>query len=78
MSPSPRPGTPTTKRRDEIATPEFRELVDGEPEPRAASPCLKRQHGWARTHLTGIEGARTWCAHGVLAHNLTKIARLQR
>jgi transposase, IS5 family len=37
---------------------------------------LKRSHGWNRTHFTGINGARTWCGHGVFAHNLIKIGAL--
>jgi IS5 family transposase len=74
----PRPGTPTPKRRVETDTDEFRELVRWRTGAEGRIAALKRQHGWARTHLTGIEGARTWCAHGVLAHNLTKIARLQQ
>ena len=37
---------------------------------------LKRGYGWNRTHLTGINGARTWCGHGVFAHNLVKISTL--
>jgi IS5 family transposase len=37
---------------------------------------LKRNYGWNRTELTGIDGARTWCAHGVFAHNLVKISAL--
>ena len=37
---------------------------------------LKRSYGWNRTHLTGIDGARTWCGHGVFAHNLVKISAL--
>ena len=28
---------------------------------------LKRSYGWNRTELTTIEGARTWCGHGVFA-----------
>jgi transposase, IS5 family len=35
---------------------------------------LKRSYGWNRTHLTGLDGARTWCGHGVFAHNLVKIS----
>ncbi|MDF1595718.1 MAG: ISNCY family transposase [Acidimicrobiia bacterium] len=72
----PRPGTPTQKRKTEIDTDEFRELVRWRTGAEGRIACLKRQHGWSRSHLTGIEGARTWCGHGVLAHNLTKIARL--
>ena len=37
---------------------------------------LKRSYGWDRTHLTGLNGARTWCGHGVFAHNLVKISTL--
>jgi len=37
---------------------------------------LKRSYGWNRTELTGIDGARTWCGHGVFAHNLVKISIL--
>lgn len=37
---------------------------------------LTRDYGWRRIHLTTISGARTWCGHGIPAHNLTKIARL--
>jgi len=37
---------------------------------------LKRSYGWNRTELTGIHGARTWCGHGVFAHNLVKIGAL--
>jgi len=37
---------------------------------------IKRSYGWNRTELTGINGARTWCGHGVFAHNLVKIGAL--
>jgi IS5 family transposase len=37
---------------------------------------LKRSYGWNRTELTNIQGARTWCGHGVFAHNLVKIGAL--
>src|ERR1700739_2780848 len=37
---------------------------------------IKRSYGWNRTELTGINGARTWCGHGVFAHNLVKIGTL--
>jgi transposase, IS5 family len=38
--------------------------------------CAKRDFGLARTRLDGIEGARTWCGHGIFAHNLVKISML--
>jgi IS5 family transposase len=37
---------------------------------------LKRQHGWARARIRGLEGARIWCAWGILSHNAIKIAAL--
>jgi IS5 family transposase len=37
---------------------------------------LKRQYGWDRTRLDDLDGARIWTGHGVLAHNLVKIATL--
>jgi IS5 family transposase len=38
--------------------------------------CLKRDFGWSRTRIDGIDGARTWCGHGVFNQNLIKIAAL--
>ena len=38
--------------------------------------CLKRDFGWNRTRIDGLEGARTWCGHGVFNHNLVKIGVL--
>jgi transposase, IS5 family len=38
---------------------------------------LKRDWHWRRTRLRSHTGARTWCAHGVFAHNLIKITQLQ-
>jgi len=35
---------------------------------------IKRGYGWDRTRIDGTEGARIWTGHGVLAHNLVKIA----
>ena len=39
---------------------------------------LKRDWAWRRTRLRGHDGARTWCGHGVFAHNLIKLTRLRR
>jgi IS5 family transposase len=40
------------------------------------SHTLKRQYGWDRTRLGGLDGVWIWTGHGVLAHNLVKIAAL--
>jgi transposase, IS5 family len=37
---------------------------------------LKRNYGWDRSMIDSTEGARIWTGHGVLAHNLAKIAAL--
>jgi hypothetical protein len=42
--------------------------------PRAAMPSVRSP--WNRAELTGINGARTWCGHGVFAHNLVMIGAL--
>jgi hypothetical protein len=36
-----------------------------------------QQYCWGRTRLDGLHGARIWTGHGVLGHNLVKIAALQ-
>ena len=33
-------------------------------------------YGWDRSRIGTLEGARTWVGHGVLTHNLIKIAAL--
>ena len=37
---------------------------------------LKRGYGWDRTRIDGTDGAWIWTGHGVLTHNLVKIAAL--
>jgi transposase, IS5 family len=37
---------------------------------------LKRDHGWDRTRMSGITGARTWLGWGIFSHNTLKEARL--
>ncbi|MCP3892584.1 MAG: ISNCY family transposase [Desulfobulbaceae bacterium] len=54
----------------------FVELVKWRTGSEGRIAALKRQHGWDRTHLAGLTGARTWCGWGVLSHNLTKLAVL--
>ena len=38
--------------------------------------CAKRDFGPNRTRIDGLTGDRTWCGHGVFAHNLVKISGL--
>ena len=37
---------------------------------------VKRDFGLDRTRIDGLAGARTWCGHGIFAHNLVKISGL--
>ena len=48
---------------------------NGGPDPKDES-TTSNDYGWNRTELTGIHGARTWCGHGVFAHNPVKIGAL--
>jgi transposase, IS5 family len=38
--------------------------------------ALKRGYQMDRTRIDGIDGARTWGGHGVLAHNLVHLAAM--
>jgi IS5 family transposase len=72
----PTKGKPNAARRIVESQPEFQELVRWRTGCEGRISCLKRDFGWSRTHMDGIEGARTWCGHGVFNHNLVKIAGL--
>jgi IS5 family transposase len=72
----PRAGPPGQKRRDIEHAPPFRDLVKWRTGSEGRIATLKRQYGWDRARLTGINGAHTWCGWGILAHNSIKIANL--
>ena len=72
----PRKGRPGAPRRQVESAPPFRKLVKWRTGSEGRIAHLKRSCGWERTVLDGIDGARTWCGWGVLAHNTTKIAAL--
>lgn len=38
--------------------------------------CVKRDYGWGRSRMDGIDGTRVWCGWGILAHNSVKVGRL--
>jgi IS5 family transposase len=69
----------TSQARQAIeATDDFVELVKWRTGSEGRIAALKRQHGWDRTRLRGLAGARTWCGWGLLCHNAIKIAALTR
>jgi IS5 family transposase len=72
----PTKGRPNAARRVVESKPGFQDLVRWRTGSEGRISCLKRDFGWSRTRIDGIEGARTWCGHGVFNHNLVKIATL--
>jgi transposase, IS5 family len=72
----PRKRTPGATRREIEHRRAFREKVKWRTGSEGRINHIKRSYGWNRTELTGIDGARTWCGHGVFAHNLVKIGAL--
>lgn len=72
----PRKSKPSAARREVEHRRAFREKVKWRTGCEGRINHLKRSYGWDRTELTGITGARTWCGHGVFAHNLVKIGAL--
>jgi IS5 family transposase len=72
----PRRGRPGPQRQEVEFSPRFRKLIKWRTGSEGRIAHLKRSWGWERTVLDGIDGARTWCGWGVLAHNATKISAL--
>ena len=72
----PRKGRPGAQRQAIESSRRFRKLVKWRTGSEGRISHLKHSWGWERTMLDGIDGARTWCGWGVLAHNATKIAVL--
>jgi transposase, IS5 family len=72
----PRASKPAVARREFEHRRAFREKIKWRTGSEGRINHLKRGYGWNRTEFTGIDGARTWCAHGVFAHNLVKISAL--
>jgi IS5 family transposase len=72
----PRKGKPGAARRDLEHRRAFRDKVKWRTGSEGRINHIKRSYGWNRTELTTINGARTWCGHGVFAHNLVKICAL--
>ena len=72
----PRTSKPSAARREFEHRRAFREKVKWRTGSEGRISHMKRSYGWNRAELTGINGARTWCGHGVFAHNLVKISAL--
>jgi IS5 family transposase len=74
----PRKSKPSAARREFEHRRAFREKVKWRTGCEGRINHIKRSYGWNRTELTGIDGARIWCGHGVFAHNLVKIGALNQ
>ena len=72
----PRKGRPGKARQAHEHRRAFRRTVKWRTGSEARISTLKRQYGWDRTRLDHLDGARIWTGHGVLAHNLVKIAAI--
>jgi IS5 family transposase len=72
----PRKGKPGKDRQAAEHRPAFRRTVKWRTGCEGRISTLKRGYGWDRTRLDSVEGARIWTGHGILAHNLVKIADL--
>jgi IS5 family transposase len=72
----PRMSNPGVARREFEHRRAFRDKIKWRTGSEGRINHLKRSYGWNRSELTGINGARTWCGHGVFAHNLVKISAL--
>src|SRR6478609_6327354 len=72
----PRKGRPSQARQAVERRPAFRRTVKWRTGCEGRISTLKRGYGWDRTRIDGTDGARIWTGHGVLAHNLVKIAAL--
>ncbi len=72
----PRKGKPGKARQAVERRRAFRRTVKWRTGSEGRISTLKRGYGWDRTRIDGTEGARIWTGHGVLAHNLVKIAAL--
>jgi transposase, IS5 family len=74
----PRKAKPSAARRPAPAqaTPSFRRLIKWRIGAEGRPSALKRSYQMDRTRIDGIDGARTWTGHGVLAHNLVHLAAM--
>ena len=72
----PRKGRPTKARQAVEHRRAFRQHVKWRTGCEGRISTLKRDYGWDRSRIDTLEGARIWVGHGVLTHNLIKIAAL--
>lgn len=69
-------GKPGPERLAVEATTEFKAHTRWRAGIEARVSTLKRDHGWDRSRMPGIGGARTWLGWGIFSHNTRKLAAL--
>ena len=72
----PRKGKPGRARQIVERRPAFRRTIKWRTGCEGRISTLKRGYGLDRSRIDGTEGAKIWVGHGVLTHNLVKIAAL--
>ena len=72
----PTKGRPTAARRQVENRRAFKRMVLWPTGCEGRISCTKRDFGLSRTRIDGLASARTWCGHGIFAHNLVKISEL--
>jgi IS5 family transposase len=72
----PRKGRVTGERQKLQISKRFVKLVKWRTGSEGRISHLKHAWGWNRTLIDGVDGCRTWCGWGVLAHNATKISAI--
>ena len=72
----PRKGKPGRARQIVERRSAFRRTIKWRTGCEGRISTLKRGYGLDRSRIDGTEGARIWVGHGVLTHNLVKIAAL--
>jgi transposase, IS5 family len=72
----PRKGRPGAARQKLQRCARFTKLVKWRTGSEGRIAALKRNAGWDRTRMDGLDGAAIWCGWGILTHNSFKIVAL--
>jgi transposase, IS5 family len=71
-----RKGRQSAARQAIERRPRFRKLIKWRTGSEGRISAVKRGYGWGRSLMDGIDGTKTWCGYGILAHNSVKISGL--
>jgi IS5 family transposase len=71
-----RKGRQSATRQAVERRPRFRRLIKWRTGSEGRISSLKRDFGWNRSLMDGIDGTQTWCGYGIFANNAVKISGL--